>query len=176
MRKRRLSGEGGGALVETALMVPLLVLMLIGSAELGRIAYASIEVSNAARAGAAFGGQSVVTTTETPITQANIEQAAVDDAADFVSGTLHATANIYCVCLTTNASTGVVSSTSQILCTSSTATSSTYCPTSTAAHVQTTIIHYVKVNTTATIKPMFNYPGLPTSYTLNGYSEMRTVQ
>lgn len=176
MRKRRLFGERGGALVETALVVPLLVLMLIGSAELGHIAYAAIEVSNAARAGAAFGGQSVVTTTSTPITQANIEQAAVDDAADFVSGTLHATANIYCVCLTTNSSTGAVSSTSQVLCGSPTATANTYCPTSTAAHVETTIIHYVQVSTTATVNTMFRYPGLPSSFTLNGYSEMRTVQ
>jgi Flp pilus assembly protein TadG len=176
MRKRKLFGERGGALVETALVIPLLAWMMLGSAELGRIAYAAIEASNAARAGAAFGAQGVVTTTETPITSANIEQAAVNDAADFVSGGLQATANIYCVCLTTNASTGGVSSTPQVLCTSSTATSATYCPTSTTTKVQNTIIHYVEVSTTATVKSMFHYPGLPTSYKLNGFSEMRVDQ
>ena len=40
----------GGALVETALTAPLLVLMLLGLVEFGRVAYISIQTSNAARA------------------------------------------------------------------------------------------------------------------------------
>jgi hypothetical protein len=47
-------GESGQALVETALIVPLLVLLLLGAVELGRVTYAAIELTNAARAGAQY--------------------------------------------------------------------------------------------------------------------------
>jgi Flp pilus assembly protein TadG len=172
MLKLKFRGEHGSAILETALVAPLLLLILIGAAELGRIAYAANEVSNAARAGAAFGAQSLTTEARTDL----ISDAAVNDAGDFSSGTLTATANTYCVCMTTNSSTGSVSTTSQVLCTSSTANAANYCPTSTTNNVQKTIIHYVRVSTTATVKTMFHYPGLPTSYTLNGFTEMRANQ
>lgn len=47
MRLRRDSGQ---ALVETAVSLSFLIVLLLGAVELGRVAYASIEVSNAARA------------------------------------------------------------------------------------------------------------------------------
>jgi Flp pilus assembly protein TadG len=158
--------------VETALVVPFLVFILVGSAELGRIAYASIEVANAARAGAAFGEQSGTAAAPIGLTDQAIKQAAENDAADFVSG-FNATPNVYCVCLTTNAGTGTASSTPQVLCGSSTANSSTYCPTSTVTNVRNTIIRYVEVSTTGTVNTMFRYPGLPSSYTVKGYAELR---
>jgi Flp pilus assembly protein TadG len=172
MLKRIFPNEAGSALVELALVTPVLLLIMIGAAELGRIAYAANEVQNAARAGAAYGTQSIQTAALTN----NIQQAAVNDAANFATGGITATANTYCVCQSTNSSSGSVSSTSPILCTSSTATSSTYCATSTASHVQNTIMHYVQVSTTATVKTMFHYPGIPHSFVLNGFSEMRVNQ
>lgn len=51
-------GERGQALVETALVSPLLFLLLLGAAELARVAYAAIEVTNAARAAVQFAAQS----------------------------------------------------------------------------------------------------------------------
>ena len=48
-------GESGGALVETALTMPLLVILVLGAVELARVAYAAIEVSNAARAAVSYG-------------------------------------------------------------------------------------------------------------------------
>src|SRR3569833_2802385 len=47
--------EGGQALVETALTLPMLALMLLGAFEFSRVAYAAIEVTNAARAAAQYG-------------------------------------------------------------------------------------------------------------------------
>lgn len=47
----------GSALVELAVVLPLLVLLAIGAAEFGRIYFAAITVANAARAGAQFGAQ-----------------------------------------------------------------------------------------------------------------------
>jgi Flp pilus assembly protein TadG len=54
--------EGGGALVETALTLPLLVMMIAGAAEFSRVAYASLEVVSAAKAGVSYGAQTGGTT------------------------------------------------------------------------------------------------------------------
>ena len=50
--------QSGQSLVELALLTPLLMIMLIGIAEMGRYAYFAMLVGNAARAGAAWGAQS----------------------------------------------------------------------------------------------------------------------
>ena len=46
--------ERGSALAEMALTFPLFIALLLGAVQLGEVAYASIEVTNAARAGAQF--------------------------------------------------------------------------------------------------------------------------
>jgi Flp pilus assembly protein TadG len=46
--------DRGQALIELAISIPLLMLLLLGATELGRLAYAAIEVSNAAKAAAQF--------------------------------------------------------------------------------------------------------------------------
>ncbi len=51
--------QGGQSLVELALVLPLLLLLLVGVLEIGRFAYYDILVSNAARAGAQYGSQSL---------------------------------------------------------------------------------------------------------------------
>src|SRR5512135_3899712 len=54
-------GDAGQSLIETALTVPLLVLLLVGAVELAQVAYAAIEVSNAAKAAASYGAQDTTT-------------------------------------------------------------------------------------------------------------------
>lgn len=49
--------QSGAAVVEFALMVPLLSLLILGIVEFGRFEYDSIIVSNAAHAGAQYGAQ-----------------------------------------------------------------------------------------------------------------------
>src|SRR6266851_182792 len=51
--------QSGQALVELALVVPMLLLLALGVIEIGRYAYIAILVGNAARAGAAYGAQSL---------------------------------------------------------------------------------------------------------------------
>jgi Flp pilus assembly protein TadG len=58
---RHVRSQTGQALVEMALIVPILVLLIVGVIEIGRYAYISILVGNAARAGAAFGTQNLTT-------------------------------------------------------------------------------------------------------------------
>ena len=61
MLRRNLRENSGQAFVELALVLPIFILLLVGAAEVGRLAYASIEVSNAARAGVAYAAQSHTT-------------------------------------------------------------------------------------------------------------------
>lgn len=56
MRCHRLSyGKRGQAIVETALLLPILMFLTMGSADLGRVFYYSIAVTNAAREAARAG-------------------------------------------------------------------------------------------------------------------------
>lgn len=65
--------QAGQALVELAFVVPVLVLLVIGVIEIGRYAYISILVGNAARAGAAYGARNLKTANDGPgiVTAAN---------------------------------------------------------------------------------------------------------
>lgn len=54
-RRRRLKGQG---IVELALLTPVLLLILLVAVDFGRAYSASIEVTSAAREGAAFGSRS----------------------------------------------------------------------------------------------------------------------
>lgn len=56
--------QKGQALLEMALVTPLLVALALGVIEMGRYAYIALLVGNAAHAGAAYGAQSVVTATD----------------------------------------------------------------------------------------------------------------
>ena len=57
-RKDRLSNRRGGALLELAVAIPMLILIAIGVIDYGRVYTTAITVSNAARAGAEFGSTS----------------------------------------------------------------------------------------------------------------------
>jgi Flp pilus assembly protein TadG len=57
--------QRGGALVETALTAPVLVFMLLGMLEFGRVAYIAIQASNAARAAVSYGSQNSITAVDT---------------------------------------------------------------------------------------------------------------
>src|SRR5215470_16489726 len=74
MRSARQSGQ---ALVELALALPILLILALGVIELGRYAYISILVSNAAHAGAIYGSQGTWSSNDTP----GIQNAAYFDFA-----------------------------------------------------------------------------------------------
>lgn len=140
--------ESGQALVELALVLPVFVLILIGAAEFGRLAYAAIEVANAARAGIQYGAQN----RSTSVDLRGMETAAVGDAANVT--TMQATAANFCVC----------GSGGSISC----ASAQTSC--------SGRILDYVQVNTSATIDPLFRYPGLPKTLTMYGQAVMRVEE
>jgi Flp pilus assembly protein TadG len=71
----------GSALVEFALGSTILIPLLFGTADFGRLFYASIEVANAAAAGASYVARTSANMTDT----SGISSAAKNDAADFSS-------------------------------------------------------------------------------------------
>lgn len=145
-----LRNDWGQAFVELALILPLCLLLLVGAAELGRLAYASIEVSNAARAGVAYGAQSHITASDI----AGIQLAATQDAPDVSS--LSATATISCTCTD---GTTITCSDGATRCAS-----------------PARVLEYVKVNTTAPIDTVFHLPAIPNSVTMRGQAIMRVEQ
>lgn len=139
---RRRRGDSGQALVEAAIAAPLFFLLLMGSAELARVAYMAIEVTNAARAGVQYASQNERTLGDTT----GMALAAQNDGYN-VSGLTVSSKNAYtCADGTTSytVSTGNLPS-----CTSG-----------------ATAIPTVTVTTSASFQPIVHIPGLPSTFTL----------
>jgi Flp pilus assembly protein TadG len=161
VRRMAIRGDAGQSFVELALVLPIFVLLLVGAAEFGRLAYFGIEVSNAARAGVAYGAQNHITASD----NAGMQLAATNDGANVVglaascSGTsvngLCATSSHFCSCSGAGTST---------------------CSTGDCTGSGNRILEFVQVNTTAVVDPLIYLPGLPRSYTLNGQAVMRVEQ
>lgn len=139
----------GQAFVELALILPIFILLLVGIAEFGRLAYAAIEVSNAARAGVAYGAQNHTTASD----NSGIQTAAVQDAPNIPG--LIATATQVCSC-----------DGSSISCSSA----------GTSCISPARIIESVQVNTSAVVDTVFHFPGFPNTITLRGQAIMRVEQ
>ena len=149
----------GQAVLELALALLILLPILVGIADFGRYAYASIEVVNAAHAGAMYGAQNASTACD----KMGMVASATADASDMVGMTATASGNntncrasALCAC---SGSPQTLSSCSTISCTGA-----------------NRVVQYVKVNTTATVTPIFNYPGFPSTLTLTGQAIMRVEQ
>jgi Flp pilus assembly protein TadG len=171
---RHFTNERGSALVELSLVLPLFLLMFVGTAELGRMAYASIEVVTAARSGVAYGSQNHITASDT----AGMAVAAKSDGPNVAPITVSAGA---CICPASAATTSVpacntnfisyVNPTTSGTTTNTPVTNSFTCPTAITATTE-----YVQVNTTATVQTMAHYLNLPSTFTLNGSATMVVEQ
>lgn len=147
-RHARKSRETGQTLLELALLLPLLLLLLVGLFEVGRFAYYSIEVSNAARAAVQYGAQSLADSKDT----VGLTQAARNDSADLSGITV--TPTTLCAC---------------------SETPSAYVPCPALACAGHPVV-FLQVDTNANITPLFHYPGFPVVFTANGHAIMRVAQ
>ena len=143
----------GSSVLELALIMPVFVMMFMMAVEGGRMAYFGIEVSNAARAGVAYAAQSTATSTSTSA----IKTAASNDAPDLTSiSALTVTPSLACQCANGTSFTTISCGTASTTCVSPSHT-----------------IKYVQVNTSAQVSSVLKYPGLPTTYNLQGQAIMR---
>lgn len=148
--KRYLRDERGTSLLEMALLTPLLILILLGIIEIGRYADLSIVVANAARAGAQYGGQNLVTAADST----GIANAATSDGQGLTNLTV--TSQPVCGCPGTQPTNG-------------------QCTTLPSCGTQSLVV-YLQVNATETFNSLFNYPGIPSPITLNGADQVRVGQ
>src|SRR5713226_8095875 len=83
----------GTSFIETALLLPMMLLLCCGTMDFARVVYAGIEVASAARAGVQYGALSPGNAGATSA----MAQAALTDAADLGS-TVTASASNFCMC------------------------------------------------------------------------------
>ncbi len=130
-----------------AAVAPVLALLVLVGTDFGRLFYTSIAVSNAARAGAQYGSQSLIAAAD----PAGMASAAKTDASNV---------------------TGLSAVGSQCTCYSPstvTACASSYC----TSNPQAT---FVEVDTATTFQTLMSYPGIPSSIHLSGKAIMRVQQ
>jgi Flp pilus assembly protein TadG len=145
--------EEGASLIELALSMSFFTLLLLGAAELGIVIYASVEVSNGARAACQYGAMNGGTGAPGSMDTAGMLNAANADAVNLplTSPLTFSTGYPAASCTCSN---GVGTST----CTPGD------CP---GAQIQETVT--VKLQTT--VNPGIHLPGLPTTFTLYGYDQ-----
>jgi len=137
----------GQSALELAIAIPLMIFMLMAAADFARVFFVRVAVNGAARAGAQYGSQSVVTAAD-----ATGMIAAAKTGASNLSG-LSAAAD-QCTCERTSS----VSSCPPSYCTNS--------PQAT----------YVEVDTQAPFHTVMTYPGITSSFTLTGKAIMQVQQ
>jgi Flp pilus assembly protein TadG len=147
--------QAGQSLVEVALSVPLLLLLLTGGAEFACMAYATIEVTGAAKAAVQYGAQELAFTNDTGGMQ-NAVNSEVMDVPGLTGATLQ-------------------TPTTSLSCADGSSYSATGCSGSST-------IHTLNVTTKATftpwaiVNPLLKVCNLPTSFPLTGYATQVVLQ
>ena len=157
--RQRKTAESGQTLLEFAMMLPFMMLLLLGIAEIGRAAFITITVTNAATAGAEYGSQNAATASDTT----GMQTAAVYDADNGTTTGILTLANTVatsgCAC-----DTGSGTSCNQ---------SFLSCSSSTIASCTGQVVECVQVTTHADFSSLFHYPGLPQTFQANGKAVQR---
>src|SRR5579863_9018872 len=83
----------GSSFIETALLIPVMLLVCCGTMDFARVVYAGIEIAGAARAGVQYGALTPGNAGDTT----GMVNAALADAADLGS-TVTASASNFCTC------------------------------------------------------------------------------
>jgi len=154
----------GQALIELAFVIPMLMVLALGVIEIGRYAYIAILVGNAARAGTAYGAQSLPQSADT----SGIAAAA---GADFQSNGQDVTllnvppGNQVTACGCDNG--GTVTS---FNCDPTVYALAGKCPG--GGHWVVTL----SVTASGTFQSLFHYPGIPGFITISRTSSMRVAQ
>jgi Flp pilus assembly protein TadG len=143
--------QAGSALVEAALTAPLLVFMVLGVVEFGRVAYIAVETSNAARAAVSYGCQKPITAAD----PGGMQAIARLEASGLISQNVNLSVNTAANCSCSSPDT----STTPFTCTGA---SLNLCPD--PSFVEQTL----NVTVTATFDPIVHAGNWPGSFTITG--------
>jgi len=142
------ASERGNALIEAALLLPLLVCLLLGAADFGRLFYKAMAVTYAARAGVQYGAQSVSKSSDI-----SGMQGASSGAASDITGFSPGTPTKMCTCWNGSAE-----------------SAPTVCSTLVCG---STVRIYVTVTGTARFTTLVSWPGIPHTVTITRAARMR---
>lgn len=137
--------QRGAALVELAVILPLLLLVLIGATDFGRMTYLSVLVSNAAAAGARYASQSIDNAGDITAVR---NAALADIGTRGIGRDLTVDAERFCTCAPSDTATSCDS----------------LCPLVAGYPSQPRM--FVEVSVATTFDTVFEYPGLPRSVTI----------
>jgi len=137
------NSENGGAMVELAVILPVLILIAIGVMDYGRVYFTSVAVANAARAGAEWATLEPGRVNRSTETQNFAKQ----DGQE--AGTITVTSSSFCEC-----------SGAAVLCSSS-------C----GAYGQPRV--FVQVTASKNVTMLLRYPGLPSTVTVSRTATFR---
>lgn len=154
-----LLSQSGQSLLEMALLLPMLLALALGTIEMGRFAYISILVANAAHAGAAYGTQSLRQSVDTT----GIETAADNDFQNNGQSAANLTVSSSTSCGCDDA--GTLTS---AVCLAKTNPNAGLCN---AGHW----VVMVSVTTSGSFTSLFGFPGIPRTLDLSSTSTMRVV-
>ena len=143
--------DRGGAMVEFALVFPLLLLLCLGATDFGRLFFHAVTVANAASVGAFYGAQSNVASAQF----SQMQMRATEDAANLDGVT--ATATRFCEC--------PGAAPTAVDC--SQATNPAACPGYGPPRA------YVRTDARQTFETLVNYPGIPASTVVGRNAFMR---
>lgn len=148
--RRNRGSDPGQALVELAFCVPIFVLLMLGAVEFGRFAYLAIELTNAAKAAAQYGGQNPVSGPDV----AGMQAVAALDAPE---------ANAQCTNFTTTVGAATCA------CVSGATSSPAACVGSTCA-AGSYLVQTLTITTSARCAPLFvaSYHSIGQSFSFNG--------
>lgn len=136
----------GNVAVEFGFIIPILVMLALGTFDFGRLGLEKIAVTSAARAGAQYGMQDFVTAADSP----GMIQAALNDAGVTLNEMNVTPRPAYCYC----------ASDGEVACTA---------PCSDSSYP----MMYVEVTASEDVHLLFSYPGLNQTQTVTSTSRMR---
>jgi len=152
MTKRSFADESSGiAILELALVCPLLIVLLLGAAEYGRLCYVGMAVTNAAHAGVAYGTENRVNAQQTTY----IKSVSLNEESNIINMNVPSPLDTSSI-------------TVQQLCADTYSQTPGACSTTNPNPVE-----YVKVNTQVTVASLFHPYGYNGNYTLHGSATMR---
>jgi Flp pilus assembly protein TadG len=164
-RRHRNSGTlrsaSGQSLLEVALLLPMLIALLLGVIELGRYAYISILVGNAARAGAAYGAQNLVLSVDNTGMQAAANNDFLNNGQNPTSLLVNPISTS-CGCDSNGTMTSAPCSTIP----------NPAAGTCAAGHW----VVMVSVTASGSFNSLFNYPGIPSPLTVTSTATLRVPQ
>ncbi|GAC1303880.1 MAG: hypothetical protein NVS2B3_14100 [Vulcanimicrobiaceae bacterium] len=153
--------ESGAAIIELVVMSPLLLLLLLGTIEVGGYMYNSIALGNAARAGVQYGAQdrSAANPTAIDASGANvIASYAQRDAADLAKRNIATTFTPKLICYCDSSMAVALDGTP--------ARPETSCSGASTCALGDPRDVFIEVTATATYPPLVSLPGLPNPYVI----------